>query len=196
MARSAERTRDAVRSAFALGAALLALHQVAAAADRNSPANGSVRAAPITDKPSPETVRAMEELLGKVARPAGVPPAQASGVVSWKTLAQVSVVKQNDRLAPEFSKDLVALDRRQVKLQGFMLPLDVGEKQKRFLLTATPSSCAFCLPGGPEQIVEVQARTAIKHGYEPIVVSGKLSLVRDDPAGVLYRLTEAAIVER
>ena len=196
MARSADRTRNAVRSAFALGAALLALQQVAAAADRNSPAGGPARATPIADKPSPETVRAMEELLGKVAQPAGISSAQANGVVSWKTLAQVSVVKQNDKFAPEFSRDLAALDRRQVKLQGFMLPLDVGEKQKRFLLTATPPSCAFCLPGGPEQMVEVQARTAIKHGYEPIVISGRLSLVRDDPAGVLYRLTEAAIVER
>lgn len=59
------------------------------------------------------------------------------------------------------------------------------------LQTAVPPSCAFCLPAGPDQLVEVQARTAVKYGFEPIVVSGKFAVLKDDEMGLYYRLTDA-----
>ena len=119
------------------------------------------------------------------------PLPELKGVVSWKTLGQVTPVRQQDRFVPEFSKDVSALDKKEVKLQGFMMPLDMGEKQKRFLLVAMPPTCAFCLPGGPDQLVEVLAKTPVKYGFEPIVVSGKFVVLKDDPMGLYYRLTDA-----
>ena len=119
------------------------------------------------------------------------PLPELKGVVSWKTLAEVSPVKQKDRFVPQFSKGIEALDKKEVKLQGFMMPLDMGEKQKRFLLTSMPPSCAFCLPGGPDQLVEVQAKNPVKYGFEPIVVTGKFVVLKDDPMGLYYRLTDA-----
>jgi hypothetical protein len=119
------------------------------------------------------------------------PLPELKGVVSWKTLAAVTPVKQKDRFVPQFSKDISALDKKEVKLQGFMLPLDMGERQKRFLLVALPPSCAFCLPGGPEQMVEVVAKNPVKYGFDPIVISGKLAVLKDDPMGLYYRLTDA-----
>jgi hypothetical protein len=71
----------------------------------------------------------------------------------------------------------------------------MGDRQKRFLLSAVPPHCAFCLPAGPEGVVEVQAKTAVRYGFEPIVVSGRFAVLKDDPAGVLYRLTDAELVE-
>jgi uncharacterized protein len=139
------------------------------------------RGAPGTEAPSPFMSRPLPEL---------------KGVVSWKTLAQVEAVRQKDRFVPQFSGNVAALDRKEVKLQGFMLPLDMGDRQKRFLLAAMPPTCAFCLPGGPEQLVEVQARTAIRYGFEPIVVSGRFQVLRDDPMGLFYRLTDAVPVSR
>lgn len=118
------------------------------------------------------------------------------GVVSWKTLAQVEAVRVQDRFVPQFSKNVAALDRTEVRLQGFMMPLDMGERQKRFLLTAMPPTCAFCLPGGPDQVVEVQAKSPVKYGFEPIVLSGRLVVLRDDPMGLYYRLTDAVAVSR
>src|SRR5512134_1089555 len=79
---------------------------------------------------------------------------ERAGVVSWKTLAQVVPVKQNGKMVPEFSKDILSLDRKEVRLQGFMIPLDVGDRQKRFLLAAVPADCPFCLPASPDAIVE------------------------------------------
>ena len=78
-----------------------------------------------------------------------------------------------------------------VKVQGFIIPLDMGDRQTRFLLSAVPPHCAFCMPAGPDAIVEVIAKTPVKYGFEPIVVSGRFSVLRNDATGVLYRLTDA-----
>ena len=125
---------------------------------------------------------------------AGKPLPELKGVVSWKTLAEVQPVKQKDRFVPQFSKNVAALDRKDVRIQGFMMPLDMGEKQTRFILSALPPSCSYCMPGGPEQLVEVQMKTAVKYGFEPIVIAGKLEVLRDDPMGLYYRVTNAVAI--
>ena len=112
-------------------------------------------------------------------------------VVSWKLLSQVELVKQKDRYVPQFAKDVSALDQKEVKVQGFMMPLQVGDKQSHFVLTAMPQSCSFCLPGGPESMVEVKSKTPVKYTFEPVVLTGKLAILKDDPTGVFYRLTDA-----
>ena len=112
-------------------------------------------------------------------------------VVSWKLLSQVELVKQKDRYVPKFANDVAALDQKQVKVQGFIMPLQMGDKQSHFVLTAMPQSCAFCLPGGPESMVEVKSKAPVKYTLEPVVLTGKLSILKDDPTGVFYRLTDA-----
>ena len=39
-----------------------------------------------------------------------------------------------------------------------MMPLEPGERQKHFLLTSVPLTCSFCVPGGPESMVEVKTK--------------------------------------
>ena len=117
-------------------------------------------------------------------------------VVPWEALAQVTVTKQKDRYVPEFSRQIVALDKREVKLRGFMLPLEQGARQKHFLLSAQPPECAFCVPGTAEQFAEVRARAPVKYVTEPVTMSGTFTLVRDESGGLLYRLTEATLVEK
>ena len=112
-------------------------------------------------------------------------------VVSWKLLAQVELVKVKDRFQPQFSAGVAALDAREVKVQGFMMPLEMGDKQSHFILAATPVDCAFCMPGGPESMVEVRTKKPVTYGMEPVVLSGKLAVLKDDPTGVFYRLTDA-----
>ena len=72
----------------------------------------------------------------------GKPLPELKGVVSWKTLNDVKTVKQKDRFMPEFGKSVVVLDNKEIKLQGFMMPLDMGERQKRFILAAYPPTCS------------------------------------------------------
>jgi hypothetical protein len=120
---------------------------------------------------------------------------ERAGVVSWRTLAQVEPVKQNGKMLPSFSSEILGLDQKDVKVQGFIIPLDLGDKQKRFLLSSVPPHCPFCMPAGPEGIVEVRAKTPVRYALEPIVVSGRFSVLRDDDGGLLYRITDATQVE-
>ena len=119
------------------------------------------------------------------------PLPERKDVVSWKLLSQVELVKQKDRYVPQFAKDVAALDQKEVKVQGFMMPLQVGDKQSHFVLSAMPQTCAFCLPAGPEGMVEVKSKTPVKYTFDAVVVSGKLTVLKDDPTGVFYRIVDA-----
>jgi hypothetical protein len=127
---------------------------------------------------------------------AQVPPQplpERKDVVSWKTLAQVELVKVKDRYQPQFSAAVTALDAKEVKLQGFMMPLEMGDKQSHFVLSATPQDCSFCVPGGPESLVEVKTKAPMAYGNAAVVLSGKLAVLKNDPTGVFYRLTDAVL---
>jgi len=119
------------------------------------------------------------------------PLPERQDVVSWKLLGQVELVKVKDRYVPQFAAGVAALDKKEVKVQGFMMPLEMGDKQTHFILSAMPQSCAFCLPGGPEGLVEIKSKTPIKYTFEAVVLSGRLAVLKDDPTGVFYRLTDA-----
>src|SRR2546428_10997016 len=93
-------------------------------------------------------------------------------------------------MVPQFSRDILGLDKKDVRVQGFIIPLDMGDKQAHFLLSAVPPPCPFCLPAGPDAIVEVHAKDAPAYGLEPIVVAGRFAGLKDDPAGLLHRITD------
>jgi hypothetical protein len=124
------------------------------------------------------------------------PAEERAAAVSWEALAKVRLVKQGNRYVPSFPKELAALDKTQVKLQGFMMPLEPAAKQKRFLLSALPSDCGFCMASGPDQLVEVHAKQGFAYVLDAVTVSGRFVLVRDDEGGLLYRLTEAVAVPK
>lgn len=113
------------------------------------------------------------------------------GFTSWRVLGQVELVKQNRKMVPAFDRSVTALDGKTVRVQGFMMPLDIGDKQRRFLLVAAPPHCAFCLPAGPDAMIEVRAKSDIRYGFDAISVSGKLQVLKDDPAGLYYRMIDA-----
>lgn len=117
------------------------------------------------------------------------------GVVSWKLLGQATTVKaKKGRMVPKYTPAISALDNTEVKVQGFMMPLEPGKKQKHFLLTVTSASCPYCLPAGPEGVVEIKSRTPVKFSYAPFIVQGKLKVLASDPMGLYYRMTDAAVV--
>lgn len=119
---------------------------------------------------------------------------ELKGVVSWRVLGQVKSVQSGSKLVTEFGADVSKLNRQEVRLQGYMLPINAGETHTNFLLTMRPPHCPFCLSLGPEYIVEVKSGAPIKHTYEPVVVAGRLDILQNDPYGLYYRLTDAKLV--
>ena len=161
-----------IRFASVIGAAILAAALPVRALDTGIPQTGLPSAADYSSQLLPEI----------------------KGVVSWKTLSQVEPVKQGGKMVPQFSRDIMGLDKKDVRVQGFIIPLDMGDKQKHFLLSAVPPHCPFCMPAGPDTIVEVLAKKPLAYGFEPVVVAGRFAVLKDDPAGVLYRMTDAELV--
>lgn len=124
------------------------------------------------------------------------PPLSArADVVPWSVLTAVKTKNDKNRILPVFNLDQMALNQKTQRIQGFMMPLDPGEKQRHFLLSSVPLTCAFCLPGGPESMVEVKTKTPVKYSMEPVVVEGKFVVLNDDPYGLYYRVTDAASVK-
>ena len=120
---------------------------------------------------------------------------EPEGTVSWRTLAEVDQTIENDKEVPRFSRRVLRLDKTKVTIYGFMIPLETGTQQRHFLLSSVPPSCPFCMPNGPEGIVEVLSKEPVEYGAQPIAMAGKFAVLKDDPNVLLYRMTEAALVE-
>jgi hypothetical protein len=123
------------------------------------------------------------------------PLPKRSDVVPWTVLTDVRTKTEKNKVLPVFGKPQVALDGKTQRIQGFMMPLQPGEKQSHFLLTSVPMTCAFCTPGGPESMVEVKTRTPVAYSMEPVTVEGKFAVLADDAYGLYYRITDAVAVK-
>lgn len=121
-------------------------------------------------------------------------PAAAQSQVSWETLAQVRLVREGPTFIPRFEPTVQRLSGQRVRVQGFMLPLDQTGAQSHFVLSANPvANCFYCMPGGPESMIEIRAARNLEFSYDPITLVGTLELLQDDPMGMYYRLKDATV---
>ncbi len=128
-------------------------------------------------------------------RSAFKPLQDRDGIVSWRLLSAVTTNPVNNRPSvPTFPPAVQALNQQKVKVQGFMMPLEPGDKQRHFLLSAVPTTCGFCLPAGPEGLIEVRARNPVKYSVEAVTVEGRMAVLSNDPYGLFYRLTDGELV--
>lgn len=121
-------------------------------------------------------------------------------VVPWELLGSVRTKfeKVGDRgyVRILFPAELQALDGQVQRIQGYMMPLEPGDKHTHFLLSAVPTNCPVCLPGGPESLVEVRADQPVPYqALAPVVVRGRLAVLQQDPMGFFYRLSDAGPVD-
>ena len=123
------------------------------------------------------------------------PLAARDDVVPWSVLTSVTTKNEKNRVLPVFNTGQMALNQRNQRIQGFMMPLEPGEKQRHFLMSSVPLTCSFCLAGGPESMVEIRTRTPVKYSTEPLVVEGRFFVLNDDSHGLYYRMTDAVSVK-
>lgn len=128
------------------------------------------------------------------------------GAVSWQvfgTTREIDVEgKTPDGLdfgytKPGFQPKVTALDGQQIRIKGYMFPLDETEQQKSFLFGPFPLSCPFHYHVGPSLVMEVHAdQHPVAFSYDPVVLTGRLQLVPDDPDySTFYRLLDARVVK-
>ncbi|MDP6707627.1 MAG: DUF3299 domain-containing protein [Alphaproteobacteria bacterium] len=120
--------------------------------------------------------------------------------VTWQTLGEYELEYESKGpgmtvFRTRFPDKVKALDGSKVTIAGFLFPLQGGETHERFLLSAYPPSCPFCLPAGPRELIEVEAEEGVDFTYDPIVLEGKFTILKDDPSGLFYRLIAARAVD-
>jgi hypothetical protein len=136
-----------------------------------------------------------EQLFSYLGKDA-LPP----GTLAWQQLRQVRLVETRAKdgsmvQLPEYTAAIKSLDKADVKIYGFVLPLSTGTKQSHFLLSPLPSHCPYCVDQGPDSMVEVFAKTPLEYNaYDPVVIAGKLELVNDQY--LFYRLTNGEPVKK
>ncbi|MCB9186656.1 MAG: DUF3299 domain-containing protein [Flavobacteriales bacterium] len=88
--------------------------------------------------------------------------ASAQTLVSWNTFAQVTFHREYSETfgfevnvkPPEFSKELMALNGKEIKVKGYVIPVDV--ELGMYMVSANPfANCFFCGNAGPETVVEL-----------------------------------------
>lgn len=116
----------------------------------------------------------------------------------WQTLSKITFKKEFDELLgykvdrPVFSKEVKALEGKEVTVRGYIIPTEGYISPKQFVLSAYPfSSCFFCGGAGPETVMEVTANAAIKYTPNPVTLKGVLQLNSTDPNRLFYAIEKA-----
>ena len=157
-----------------------------------SPARPVVAATVSTQAPAAANPHGSADGLGYHDPRSAVPRlVKRTDVIDWETLATVKARLEGNRIVAEFPEAVKALDRKTVKVQGYMLPLTAGAAQDRFLLSAVPTSCPFCIPAGPEGLIEVRTKGEVRYTVNPLVVEGRLAVLHDAKEGLFYRIDGA-----
>ena len=124
----------------------------------------------------------------------------AQNKVSWKTLAEVTFVKEYDEeldlyiKKPVFGPKVQALDGQQIIITGYVVPID--NKGQDFALSANPfTSCFFCGQAGPESVMDLKLKKKV--GYlktdKILTFKGYFKLNADDIYELNYILEDAEI---
>lgn len=143
---------------------------------------------------TPITAQAPDPKAGPPIEDIWKPAATPQGGVSWKTLEATGEQTRRDDQGyilskPLFTPEVKKLSGKRIKVAGWMMPLDNGSTQKRFVLLGYPPGCPFHFHAAPNQFIEVYADTPFATDEKKVhIVSGVLELTGYNESGIFYRL--------
>ena len=129
----------------------------------------------------------------------------AQPLVSWNTFAQVTFHRQYSETfgfevnvkPPEFSKGLLALDGKEIRVKGYVIPVDI--ELGMYMVSANPfANCFFCGNAGPETVVELIPGSKLPRFSTDQVVTfkGILQVNREgEMNAVPYQMFQAKVVK-
>jgi len=111
----------------------------------------------------------------------------------WHVLGQCKVKLDAKKYtySIRYTPEVQALNSTDIRISGFMLPLEPTEKFKHFLLAKRTPTCPFCPPGEPNEIVEVFSAAPLRWEEQLITVKGTLKLVTQGDKGIFFQLQNA-----
>ena len=113
----------------------------------------------------------------------------------WKNFAKCKISMDKDLIARiSYIPSVKTMNGKNVTISGFMLPLEPKDKFSHFLLSKNAPTCAFCPPGGLNEVVEVFSSKPMAWKENMVTLSGTLILVNDGKKGVFFQMKDA--VER
>ncbi|MDC3091532.1 DUF3299 domain-containing protein [Rickettsiales bacterium] len=124
---------------------------------------------------------------------------------SWKIFGETGMSEYSFKddegydwlgVRPKFKENVKKLDGKEILVQGYMFPLEQGEKQSRFLLGPFPITCPYHPHVSSNLTIEVYAKDPILYTYDAINIRGKLELVKNDNLyNIFYRMKNSRVVE-
>lgn len=83
-----------------------------------------------------------------------------------------------------------ALAGKPFKIQGFMLPLEMADQTRRFLISPYTPVCFYHPPAEPNEVIEVFLERPIRAGYHLVEVEGVLGLADNGEKGLFFQLRQ------
>ena len=126
-------------------------------------------------------------------------------LVSWNSFAQVTFHQQYSETfgfevnvkPPEFSKELMAFNGKEIKVKGYVIPVDV--ELGMYMVSANAfANCFFCGNAGPETVVEIFPSSKLPRFKtdEIVTFSGILQInTQGEMNAVPYQLFQAKVVK-
>jgi hypothetical protein len=114
----------------------------------------------------------------------------------WQILAKnkVHLDEAKGLYSVIFTQETKDLDKTEVTIKGFMLPLDSTEKFTHFILSTRTPTCYFCPPGGPTEIIDVTVNKPISWNEDVVTVKGTFGFMKNEELGLFFKLENAIIV--
>ncbi|MGL5837159.1 MAG: DUF3299 domain-containing protein [Sphingorhabdus sp.] len=141
-----------------------------------------------------QTGRVPDPKVKDVWKPAKTPP----GGTSWMLLEKTKLNDRTDKKTgviftkPIFPAEVKALDGKRIKIAGWMMPLENGKTQKRWVMLGYPPGCPFHMHALPNQFIEILSPAGVPVNETKVhIMSGTLKLTGQNESGIFYQLVNA-----
>ncbi len=129
--------------------------------------------------------------------------AKKEGMAVWKTLSKITFKMEKDEFmgfkvkVPVFSKEVLALDGKEITVRGYIIPVEGYKNHKTFVFSLYPyNMCYFCGGAGPETVMDVSAIEGIQYTADPVILKGRFELITGDINELFYSLSNAKLVSK
>lgn len=129
---------------------------------------------------------------------------QGTEEITWKTLTDVTFYEEYNEefdfnvLYPKFGQSILALEGKEVIIEGYAIPIDELGYEDILVLSAMPySQCFFCGMAGPESVMDIKAKEKLEDIRldKKLRLKGILKLNVKDLSQLNYILQDAVLID-